>query len=242
MMLDVGCGTGIITNHLSGLYPHAQQIYGIDLSPVPHPGKTGANVEFIQGDFRKLAGMDPRLGHGSLDFVFHRLLICGMTDWPGYVREVFSMLKPGGWAEMQDCAYIWYSNAKVCSEDWAWLSALREVAKRKDIDLECGRNIKRYMEEAGFIDVQVIEYRFPWCTEDATSSGDGYPPEAAKISTHAVENWWKVWWHLIPKWIESLRYGEKEIEDLRKDMKERTKGEPGKETIFYVTIGRKPEA
>lgn len=143
---------------------------------------------------------------------------------------------------MQDCAYIWYSNAKVCTEDWAWLNALREGAKQKDMDLECGWNIKRYMEEAGFVDVQVVEYRFSWCTEDATSLGDEYRPEATKISAQAVGTWWKLWWHLIPKMVEGLRYGEKEINNLRKDLKEHTNGELGKEMIFYVTIGRKPEA
>ena len=241
-LLDVGCGTAIITNHLSALHPNARHIYGIDLSPVPYPEKRGKNVEFIQGDFRNLVGVDPRLSPGSRDFVFHRLLICGITDWPGYVRDVFSLLKPGGWAEMQDAAYVWYSDGKVCSEDWAWLNALREGAKRKDMDLECGRNIKRYMEEAGFVDVGVIQYRFPWCTENAGLLGDDWRPEATKISAHAVGNWWKVWWHLVPRMMEGLQYGDKDIEALRKDLKQCTKGELGKEIIFYVTVGRKPTA
>lgn len=47
-------------------------------------------------------GTDPRLPFGTADFVFNRLLLCGMTDWPGYVRDGFKMVKSGGWVEMQN--------------------------------------------------------------------------------------------------------------------------------------------
>ncbi len=237
ILADIGCGTGIITTKLSTLHPNAERVFGIDISPVPTHQNKGGNVEFIQGDIRRLAGTDPRLRLGSLDFVFNRLLICGMTDWPGYVREVAALLRPGGWAEMQDCAYVWYLNGKVCSDEWAWMKALREGAERKGMDLDCGRNIKGYMEDAGFVDVQVLEYRFPWWTEGAEGR-----EETRKLSEHAINEWWRLWWHLIPKMVDGLGYGKGDIEDLQNDLKERTKAEVGKEMTFYSTFGRKPEA
>ena len=69
---------------------NASHIYGIDLSQVPEPPpdeQSPHNVFFIRGDFRKLSGTDPRLRIGSADFVHGRFLICGMTDWPGYIQD-----------------------------------------------------------------------------------------------------------------------------------------------------------
>jgi hypothetical protein len=53
---------------------------------------------------------------GSADFVFNRRLICGITDWPLYMQKVLWLLRPGGWAEMQDLSYVWYRNGRVCSD------------------------------------------------------------------------------------------------------------------------------
>lgn len=117
------------------------------------------------------------------------------------------------------------------------MKALREAAKRKGMDLDCGRNIKRYMEEAGFVDVQMLEYRFPWWTEGAEGRD-----ETKKISEHAIREWWGLWWNLIPKMVDGLGYGKEHIEALRNDLKECTKEELGKEMIFYTTFGRKLEA
>ena len=172
-VLDIGCGTGIVTYHLSSLYPDAQHIYGVDLSVVPTRSndldEKFANLEFIQGDIHTLIGKDSRLGFGSADFVFNRMLICGITDWPFYVQKVMTLLRPGGWAEMQDLSYVWYRNGRVCSDEWAWMRAraLREGARRKGLDMDAGRNLKRRMKEAGFVDVQTREYRIPYGTWQA---------------------------------------------------------------------------
>lgn len=77
-ILDVGCGTGIVTRHLGSIYPSASA-YGIDISPVPPTtasdaiSSTPSNVEYIIGDIRKLAGEDERLRAGNFDCIFQRL-------------------------------------------------------------------------------------------------------------------------------------------------------------------------
>ena len=103
-ILDIGCGTGIVTGCLSTLFPAAENVYGIDLCKVPSQPSDheSSNLSFLRGDFVKLAGVDPCLRIGSAGFVFSRLLTCGMTDWQGYVRDVLKMLKPGSWAEIDD--------------------------------------------------------------------------------------------------------------------------------------------
>ncbi|KAL8794418.1 MAG: hypothetical protein Q9195_003005 [Heterodermia aff. obscurata] len=152
-LVDVGCGSGIVTCGLGVTYPDAQ-IYGIDITPVPSRSQP-QNVHFIRGDVRELLVRDERLSAGSVDFVFSRLLILGMTDWQGYVGDIVSALRRGGWVEIQEYALEWYLNGKHCSSGWSWVTAMEKAAERTGRDLRCGKNAKDYMERAGLVDVQV---------------------------------------------------------------------------------------
>jgi hypothetical protein len=86
---------------------------------------------------------------------------------------------------MQDLAYVRYRDWKVCSDNWAWMQALRKGGESKSLDVECGRNMKRCMETAGFVDVRVQELRVPygsWAAEEG--------PETRRIGDHsATYNW-----------------------------------------------------
>ncbi|MCJ1400901.1 hypothetical protein MMC11_004112 [Xylographa trunciseda] len=232
-ILDVGCGTGVVTCVLGALFPHAT-VYGVDLSPVP-TRPAPPNVTFIQGDIRKLAGHDPRFSPASFDFVFNRLLVCGITDWPGYVRTVAELLRFGGWAEMQDLNYAHYRNGKVCSSEWKWMQAVYRGAAQKGLDVECGSNIRGYMQAAGLVDVQVREFRIPYGTWEA-----GERPETSHIGEHTARENWILYYHMIPKMVNGLEYSHEEVEDLRSQVRRDMGPEKGKDWVFYVTRGRKP--
>lgn len=159
LVVDVGCGTGSQTCEFGTTYPNAQ-IYGVDLSPVPDRNKP-SNVDFIQGDIRKLMNNDPRLEVSTVDYIFSRLLILGMTGWQDYIDGVVSLLKPGGWVEMQEYDLDSYLNGERCSDTWPWLVALKKQAVKRGWDLNCGSNMKTYMEKAGLVDVQQKRFHMP---------------------------------------------------------------------------------
>ena len=242
VVLDIGCGTGVVTRYLGSHFPTAQHVYGIDLSAVPaQPGdESASNLSFIRGDFRTLAGADPRLRFGSADFVFSRMLLCGMTDWPGYVREVLKMLKPGCWAEMgdyvEDCFYSDNGNNKSTPrEDWEWLRSLRAGGARLGFDMDCGLNIRRYMEEAGFVDIQRWEYRIPYWR----GAGEEHPA-TRKMREFMIGDKWGVYWLMIPKMFSGMGYSEDDLQRLRLEMRRDLDEEEGKYQVYCVTIGRKP--
>ena len=101
-ILDIGCGTGRSTVQLAKKFPDAKVI-GVDLSAVPNLHPKPSNVEYIQADVRELisAGSEP-FSPASFDYVYSRLLSLGMTDWPGYVKQISSILAPAGWFEIQE--------------------------------------------------------------------------------------------------------------------------------------------
>lgn len=233
LLIDVGCGTGVATCQLGTLYPTAQ-VYGIDLSPVPSCYKP-ANVEFIQGDIRQLQTHDPRLRPNSIDYVFSRLLVLGMTDWEGYVREMASLLRPGGWVEMQDFSLVWYLNGNPVSEEWHWMQALIKATRINGLDLHAGSNIKGYMQRAGLVDVKAREFRQPvgtWAINER--------PETKRIGEHSTREYPSMFYHAIPKMLSGMGYEAEEIEGFREECKKCLAAEKGKEICFYATVGRKP--
>ncbi|KAL9121437.1 MAG: hypothetical protein Q9187_002007 [Circinaria calcarea] len=233
-IIDIGCGTGTVTCYLGARFPSAQ-VYGVDLSPVRACAPIPSNVSFIQGDFRRLLEHDARFSPGSIDYIFHRLLVLGMTDWAGYISDVASLLRPGGWAEMQDYVIKVYRNGRECSTEWGWLNALNEVAGRKGIDLSCGSNIAKHMEQIGLVDITVREFWVPF----GAWAADAHP-ETKKIGEHAAREYGLLYYYAIPKILEGMGYEEKVIKKFQESSLEDLSGEVGKEIVFYVTTGRKP--
>jgi len=239
-ILDIGCGTGIITRYLSSHYSCAKHVYGIDLSPVaPEPQDSATeSLAFIQGDILKLAGSHSRLPLNSIDFVYHRLLVWAITDWRDYMRQVFALLKPGGWAEMGDYVenFFFSDNRMVPCKEWEWLRVLRESAAFQGFDLDAGLNIRKYMEEAGFVDIERHEYRIPFSYNDLKKR-----PEAKLWMEHNIGDRWGLYWQLIPTMVQNRGYSLEDVERLRMEMRKHVDEEDGKEQVYCVTIGRKPD-
>ena len=232
-LIDVGCGTGTVSCYLGARYPTAQ-VYGVDLSPVPARPKP-LNVDFIQGEIRALLNHDDRLSLSSADFAFSRLLILGMSDWPGYVRAMASLLRPGGWMEMQDYACELYLNGQCCSDERGWFQALCGAAEKKGWDLRCGKHVKKYMEQAGLVEVQVIRYRVPigtWLV--------GEKPETKRIGEQAAREYGQMYQHATPKILDGMNYSAAKIEGFRAECVRDFAEQDGKELYFWVTIGKKP--
>ena len=238
-LLDVGCGTGAVTYHLGATYPTAAAIYGLDLSPVPRvdrPGPPAKNIAYIQGDVRRLALEDERLRPASFDYVFGRLLICGMTDWPGYFRDtVTPLLRPGGWVEVQELDYVWYRHGRVCSDEWKWVEMIQRGAREKGLDLNCGRNAAGYMRQAGLVDVSVVRYAAPFGTW-----AERERPESRRIGAMQARDLPGLYAFLVPRLVEGLGLGEGEVAELVRESQGCLGAEEGKDWGFYVTVGRKP--
>ena len=242
-ILDVGCGTGIVTRHIGSIYPSAT-VYGVDLSPVPPTEATDAipstppNVEYIIGDIRKLAEGDDRLKAGNFDCIFQRLLVCGMTHWQSYISQMATLLRPGSWLEIHDYAEIWYNareSDRMISGDWKWQQAMRRGAPLLGLDLDIGLHAEKYMREAGLVDVTVHEYKAPFGSWMADEK-----PETRLIGVHNERDLGIAFSEsILPGATRKLGLGEAEMQELKDECRNCLKAEEGKYCMFYVTIGRK---
>ena len=241
-LVDVGCGTGIVCRQLAQQYPDAT-VLGIDISPVPPHSRTPENVEYILGDINCLAGTDEKLKNESIDYIYQRLLVCGMTDWPGYVQRMTRLLRPGGYMELHDFAEIWYKESTqpgeeeghIISSDWQWQKAMRRGAAQLGLDLDIGLSAAQYMKNAGLIDVQTVKYKVPFGTWLASEK-----PETKKIGEQQVESLPQVFSNsILPGVTRMLDIGEEEMGVLKSECRRCLAEEEGKFWWFYVTWGRK---
>jgi trans-aconitate methyltransferase len=194
VIADIGCGPGDVSRYLAARFPGAS-VYGVDLCDLPGHNNPPENLSFICGDINRLLQGDtePRLTPDRLDYVFARLLVCGMTDWPGYIKKVVRALRSGGWIEMHEWSYQVSENGVNVSDEWPWLQAeVSQGSKIKGIDLLCSQKLKGWMEDAGLVDIKEVRYRAPigfWDLEEH--------PETRKMAEHLATWWPGVNWLMI---------------------------------------------
>lgn len=196
--MDIGCGTGPMTVLLADFLPNAT-VFGIDLSPIPKATKLeteryGGRVRFIEGNIFNLVGKHPALAGNNMDFVFHRLLNVGVKSFEAYLRNVvFPLLRPGGWAEMQDLfGERWYQSdpdipgrSRCVSHDWLWTKtwdeAKTEHGKQDNFD-----TIVPFFQILDFEDVGHTLYRLPWAPVKGHPEGDAWAAYAPQGLTEVT--------------------------------------------------------
>jgi len=161
-ILDIGCGTGAMTVILGKLYPQAEVI-GIDIAPVPvdRHGQTPSNVKYVQGDVRQLIkSNDQAFQAGSFDYIFERLLILGITDWPGHISAISTLLKPNGWLECHEFAWrLFSSSGKPFMDDTPAYAATVAEANKIGLNVNIGSELADTFRSVGaFGDVQQVVY------------------------------------------------------------------------------------
>ncbi|KAI9903942.1 hypothetical protein N3K66_000471 [Trichothecium roseum] len=104
-ILELGCGGGDWAKAVAEQFPDSE-VLGIDISPHMLPEETPDNLEFQIDDL-----------NGSFTFeddffdVVHSQMVTGGIHahrWRSYIRDIFKVLRPGGWCQMVEI----YPNAQ----------------------------------------------------------------------------------------------------------------------------------
>jgi len=153
-VLDIATGTGIWAIEFANQHPSAR-ITGTDLSSI-QPEFVPANCSFVIDDAE-----DPWIYSHPFDYIHGRLLATCFKNFPGVVCQAFDALRPGGYLELQDIIpTVCYDNSWDGTDYKKWIELCVEGGNALGMDWEKASRYKRYMEEAGFVDV--TEVQFAW--------------------------------------------------------------------------------
>ncbi|GME36879.1 sam dependent methyltransferase [Neofusicoccum parvum] len=161
-VLDVGTGTGIWAIDFADDFPSAE-VVGTDLSPI-QPSLLPPNCRFELDD----ATESWTFPENHFDFIHTRMLYGSIDDWPKYYEQAFRALKPGGWFQQLEMSIITRCDDdsldkyedKVLQE-WGPLFVNAADSPKFGRTLDIWTDMKQRMIDAGFEDVQRVDYKVP---------------------------------------------------------------------------------
>jgi hypothetical protein len=102
--------------------------------------------------------------NNKFDFIFGRMLVGSIGDWPKFIRQSFENLNPGGWLELQDIHFPARCDDDTLKEDSyiiQWGNLMYESTSKIGRHCDSAGRYKQQMEEAGFVNVTEVIYKWP---------------------------------------------------------------------------------
>ena len=99
----------------------------------------------------------------KFDFIHWRMLFSCFKDPAGVIAKAFDFLNPGGYLEAMDVVLPLESvdDSLTSTALGEWCPKLIDGANVLGKDWTCTKKYQKYMTDAGFVDVQVVEYKWP---------------------------------------------------------------------------------
>jgi len=159
--LDLGTGTGKWVLEMAAEFPHVK-FYGLDIVPIAsrHPPP---NVWFEMQDVSE----ELRFNSAGVDLVHARSISMAVRDYPGMLREVGRVLRPGGlflaceWGRYPAITQHIYPQPSIPRSREFYL-AVNESLQRIQGIAPVATDIARHMRESGlFESVQECRFEMP---------------------------------------------------------------------------------
>ena len=156
-VVDLGCGPGGVLHLLGKHVGPSGWVLGIDRSAhfVDLARRFAVDLGLTQVEVREGDAYNTGLPRGSFDGGHMRLVLVNVPKPESIVRELVSLVRPGGWVAgcEADLAAI---PLDPPSPEWDRLfAAYRALAESQSIDLFVGRRTHRMFREAGLTDIDV---------------------------------------------------------------------------------------
>lgn len=99
-----------------------------------------------------------------LDYVHTRILLGSFEDFRVIIKKSFANLKPGGWMESQEWMPTVYCDDGTMGPDYGfaeWTQTQDKAAMNLGRPLRIANKLKRWYEQAGFVDVHEEMFKLP---------------------------------------------------------------------------------
>jgi SAM-dependent methyltransferase len=146
---DLGCGVGMVSALLAELVGPTGQVVGVDASREQLAQARQRLCGVPNAAFGEASAMDTGLPPGSFDLVYSRFLLIHLPDPDRALREMWTLLRPGGVLVCED------GDLTTCgSEPPSALGAFAELWGRlgptRGVDYTLGRRLFQMVRAAGF--------------------------------------------------------------------------------------------
>lgn len=195
-ILDIGCGAGGIDVLLAQEY-RASYVCGIDVEDTvlavararAERGETAGQIGFL-----KVAPGPLPFPPSTFDIVFSKDSIIHIPDKHSLMRDVFRVLKPGGWFIASD--WLIGHDSEPSPEMKAYVTS-----EGLDFGMASPSKYRAAMEAAGFSDISVTSrnawYRMRAREEYEQLKGPLYAKAAEKLSRDFVDHNLEIWRNMI---------------------------------------------
>lgn len=98
------------------------------------------------------------------DFIFGRMLVGSISDWPKFMAQSYDNLQSGGWLELQDIVLHPQCADGTLEEDSfikQWATEMLRATSLINRFADSGIHYKQQMIGAGFINVTEVVYKWP---------------------------------------------------------------------------------
>lgn len=155
-ILDIGTGTGIWAIEMGDVYPSAE-IIGTDLSPI-QASWVPPNVKFEIDDATDEWTFPPN----HFDFIHARTMAGSILDWPVFIKQCYTHLKPGGKLEITEGrANLFYAHDSLPKDSYTykWLMEWRRLSEQVKFDVYPA--LQPMLEKLPFENIQSLEKLCP---------------------------------------------------------------------------------
>ncbi|CEJ04495.1 hypothetical protein RMCBS344292_18455 [Rhizopus microsporus] len=154
-VLDSGCGPATWTLEMGDAYPNSKFI-GIDVSALFPENIKPPNVEFITGNIAKNIPFDDN----TFDYIHQRLVILGLTekDWQNNLKELYRILKPGGYLELAEPVMDMTDTGPLTKE---YEAALHSALLYRNMCPNIGEQLHDRLISTGFENVTMLNRQIP---------------------------------------------------------------------------------
>ncbi|KAK9778951.1 hypothetical protein SCAR479_04187 [Seiridium cardinale] len=157
-VLDIATGTGIWASDFAEEHPESN-VVGSDLTPIQPPTRV-SNLSFVTEDAE-----EPWVHDHKFDYIHARYVYTCFDNPRAVIRSAFECLNPGGWLEFQDASPLLQSGKGPAAVADSPLKKMIDLAVHgaalQGRDILVAQHYKRWLEEAGFVDVREQKVGLP---------------------------------------------------------------------------------